>query len=103
MKFRRWHALLFVVAGFRRRFRANVRWLSRYRHQRCRIEPAAAELLEAFAPGMPLLAGVSQVGDPMAVLPAACHLLWRRELACDVSVLLGSASMAWRVPAGVAQ
>ena len=31
--------------------RANIRWLSRYRHQRCRIEPAAAELLEAFTPG----------------------------------------------------
>ena len=37
--------------------RANIRWLSRYRHQRCRREPAAAELLEAFTPGMPLLAG----------------------------------------------
>ena len=31
--------------------RANIRWLSRYRHPRCRREPAAAELLEAFAPG----------------------------------------------------
>ena len=36
--------------------RANVRWLSRYRHPGCRRDPAAAELLEAFAPGMPLLA-----------------------------------------------
>jgi hypothetical protein len=80
--------------------RANIRWLSRYRHQRCRIEPAAAELLEAFTPGMPLLAGALQVGDPIAVLPAAYHLLWCRELACDMSVLLGSASMAWRVTAG---
>lgn len=80
--------------------RANIRWLSRYRHPRCRREPAAAELLEAFAPGMPLLVGVSEVGDPVAVLPAAYHLLWRRELACDMSVLLSGASMAWRVPAG---
>ena len=63
-------------------------------------EPTAAELLEAFAPGMPLLAGVSEVGDPVAVLPAAYHLLWRRELACDMSVLLSGASTAWRVPAG---
>lgn len=83
--------------------RASIRWLSRYRHQRCRREPAAAELLEAFTPGMPLLSGAAQAGDPVAVLPVAYHLLWRRELACDVSVLLGSASMAWRVPAGVAQ
>lgn len=80
--------------------RANIRWLSRYRHRRCRAEPAAGELLEAFACGMPLLAGVSRVGDPVAVLPAAYHLLWRRELACDLSVLLGSASMTWRAPAG---
>jgi hypothetical protein len=80
--------------------RANLRWLSRYRHRRCRTEPAAAELVEAFASGMPLLDGVLQVGDPVAVLPVAYHLLWCRELACDMSVLLGSASMAWRVPAG---
>ena len=80
--------------------RANIRWLSRYRHPRCRREPAAAELLEAFAEGMPLLAGVSQVGDPVAVLPAAYHLLWRRELVCDMSVLLSGASAAWRIPAG---
>ena len=80
--------------------RANIRWLSRYRHPRCRTEPAAAELLESFSPGMPLLAGVARVGDPVAVLPAAYHLLWCRELACDMSVLLGSASVAWRVPAG---
>ena len=83
--------------------RANIRWLSRYRHPRCRAEPAAAELLEAFAPGMRLLAGVSQVGDPVAVLPTAYHLLWCRELACDMSVLLGSASVAWRVPAGASR
>ena len=31
--------------------RANIRWLSRYRHQRCRREPVAAELLEAFGAG----------------------------------------------------
>lgn len=80
--------------------RANIRWLSRYRHQRCRREPAAAGLLEAFGAGRPLLAGAAQVGDPVAVLPVAFHLLWRRELACDMSVLLGSASMAWRVPGG---
>jgi hypothetical protein len=44
--------------------RANIRWLSRYRHHRCRREPAAAELLEAFTPGMPLLPGAAQVGGP---------------------------------------
>jgi hypothetical protein len=49
---------------------------------------------------MPLLAGAAQVGDPVAVLPVAYHLLWHRELACDMSVLLRSTSMAWRIPAG---
>jgi hypothetical protein len=83
--------------------RANLRWLSRYRHQRCRREPMAAGLLEAFTPGQPLLAGAAQAGDPIAVLPVAYHLLWRRELACDLSVLLGSTSMAWRFTAGTAQ
>src|SRR6266851_3630069 len=42
--------------------RANIRWLSRYRHHRCRREPAATELLEAFTPGMPLLPAAAQVG-----------------------------------------
>jgi hypothetical protein len=79
--------------------RANVRWLSRYRHQRYRREPAATALLEAFAGGRPLLAGAAQVGDPVAVLPVTYHLLWRHELGCDLSVLLGGASVAWRTPA----
>ena len=79
--------------------RANVRWLSRYRHQRCRREPAATALLEVFAEGRPLLAGAAQAGDPIAVLPVAYHLLWRHELGCDLSVLLGATSMAWRTPA----
>jgi hypothetical protein len=76
--------------------RANVRWLSRYRHPRCRREPVAAALLEAFTEGLPLLAGAARAGDPVAVLPVAYHLLWQRELSCDLSVLLGGASMAWR-------
>ena len=76
--------------------RANVRWLSRYRHPRCRREPVAAALLEVFAGRRPLLAGAALAGDPVAVLPVAYHLLWRRELACDLSVLLGGASTTWR-------
>ena len=49
--------------------RANVRLLSRYRHPRCRREPVATALLEAFAEARPLLAGAAQAGDPVAVLP----------------------------------
>ena len=73
---------------------ANVRWLSRYRHPRCRREPAATALLEAFADRRPLLAGTALAGDRVAVLPVAYHLLWHRELGCDLSVLLGGASVA---------
>jgi hypothetical protein len=80
--------------------RANVRWQSRYRHQRCRREPAAAALLEVFAEGRPLLAGVRLAGDPVVVLPVAYHLLWLRELSCDLSVLLEGTSMTWRSPEG---
>ncbi|HEX9541196.1 MAG TPA: TnsA-like heteromeric transposase endonuclease subunit [Streptosporangiaceae bacterium] len=80
--------------------RANVRWLSRYRHPRCRREPTATELLEAFTAGRPLLAGAAQVGDPVAVLPVAYHLLWLRELSCDLSVLLDGTSMTWRAAMG---
>jgi hypothetical protein len=82
--------------------RANVRWLSRYRHPRCRREPESAGLLDAFEAGCPLLAGVAQVGDPVAVLPVAYHLLWQRELSCDLSVLLAGTSMTWREPEGSA-
>jgi len=82
--------------------RANVRWLSRYRHPRCRREPAATALLEVFAEDQPLLAGVARAGDPVTVLPVAYHLLWRQELGCDLSVLLGVASRAWRALAGSA-
>jgi hypothetical protein len=83
--------------------RANVRWLSRYRHQRCRREPEAAGLLEAFSAGQPLLADADRVGDPVAVLPVAYHLLWQHELSCDLSVLLGGVTTAWRTTAGRAR
>jgi hypothetical protein len=73
--------------------RANVRWLSRYRHPRCRREAVAAALLKAFANPRPLLAGAALAGDPVAVLPVAYHLLWRRELSCDLSVMLSGTSV----------
>jgi hypothetical protein len=76
--------------------RANVRWLSRYRHPRCLREPAASALLEAFADRRPLLAGAALAGDPVLVLPVAYHLLWRRELTCDLSVRLSGTSTTWR-------
>jgi hypothetical protein len=44
---------------------ANVRWLSGYRHRRHADPVLGPLLLEAFAGGGPLLAGVSQVADPI--------------------------------------
>jgi hypothetical protein len=33
----------------------------------------------------PLLAGVEEVGDQLAVLPALFHLMWRQELVTDLA------------------
>jgi hypothetical protein len=64
---------------------ANVRWLSRYRHSRCAGRPGTAEALRrAFAVPTPLLAGAAGAGDPLAVLPALFHLIWRWELTADL-------------------
>jgi hypothetical protein len=75
---------------------ANVRWLSRYRHARCRIPHIAAALLEVFGSGRRLFAGVSLAGDRLAVLPVAYHLLWRGELTCDLGVRLGPGTLVAR-------
>jgi hypothetical protein len=64
---------------------ANVRWLSRYRHPRCAGRPGTAGALRrVFALPAPLLGGAAEAGDPLAVLPALFHLLWRRELTADL-------------------
>jgi hypothetical protein len=90
-KFRRVGAIDPVLA-------ANVRWLSRYRHPRCAGPPEMADALGgAFAAPACLSAGVSAVGDNLAVLPVLFHLMWRQVLAADlVSGPLGMASLVWR-------
>jgi hypothetical protein len=40
----------------------------------------------AFAAPAPLVDGAEAAGDPIAVLPVLYHLLWRQELAADLSV-----------------
>ncbi len=73
---------------------ANVRWLAGYRHPRCCNDAAAARLRQAFARPAPLLAGVRSAGDPIAVLPVAYHLLWRRVLGADLATVpLGQSSL----------
>ena len=58
-------------------------------------QPNQFVLLEAFADRRPLLSGAALAGDPVLVLPVAYHLLWRRELICDLSVLLSGTSTTW--------
>jgi hypothetical protein len=68
---------------------ANVAWLVRYRHPRCGGPPGLAGLLrKCFAGPAPLMAGAAAAGDPIAVLPALFHLMWRQELAADLSARL---------------
>jgi hypothetical protein len=77
----------------------NTRWLSGYRHPRCRVEEHARCLLQAFAEPTPLLVGARDVGDPLVVLPTLFHLLWAQVLSVDLSAdLLNMASVISRAP-----
>jgi hypothetical protein len=67
---------------------SNVRWLAGYRHPRHDVPEVAAGLRGVFAEPGGLMTGARSVGDPIAVLPVLFHLLWRHELAVDVSVPL---------------
>jgi hypothetical protein len=59
------------------------------RHPRCAGPPGLASLLlEVFAGPVPLMAGAAAAGDPMAVLPALFHLMWRHALAVDLTARL---------------
>ncbi|MFE2595443.1 hypothetical protein ACFXCZ_02875 [Streptomyces sp. NPDC059396] len=48
-----------------------------------------------FSEPRPLMDGASLAGDPIAVLPVLFHLLWRHELAVDLSVPLHVTSFVW--------
>jgi hypothetical protein len=64
---------------------ANVRWLAGYRHPRHLLPEVAERLRRIFADPLPLMVGAEEAGDPIAVLPVLFHLLWRQELAADLS------------------
>jgi hypothetical protein len=72
---------------------ANVRWLSRYRHRRCLVPEVAAVLLDAFTGGRGLFEGAELAGDRLRVLPVLFHLMWQRQLAADLTVPLGMATV----------
>lgn len=65
--------------------RANLRWLSGYRHPRVFRPSLADDLMLVFDRARPLMAGVLAVGIPLVVLPVLFHLLWHRKLSADLA------------------
>jgi len=62
-------------------FSANVRWLSGYRHPRCRHDTVAAALIDAATAGDQTVGTLARaVGDPVVVVPCLFHLRWLGEL-----------------------
>ena len=76
---------------------ANVRWLSRYRHPRCAgPDGLAGAVMAAFDQPAALWDGAAAVGDRVAVLPVLFHLLWRHDLAADLTARLGPSTLVCR-------
>ena len=84
----RWAGVMRCGIGSMGCWSANQRWLAGYRHPRCFDEHIAARLLEVFNRPRALMDGAELVGDPLGVLPVLYHLLWRRWLVADLSVVL---------------
>ena len=72
---------------------ANVTWLSRYRHPRFGVGDVAARLVEVFTGPVPLMPGVAEAGDPIAVLPVLFHLLWCHILTADLAARLTAGTL----------
>ncbi len=79
---------------------ANHRWIAGYRHPRCGEPATEARLLRAFGSGLPLMEGAEAAGDPVATLPPLFHLMWRRELLADLSLVLSHRTVVWRAGRG---
>lgn len=79
---------------------ASHRWIAGHRRPRCADPATEARLLKAFGSGLELMDGAESAGDPLATLPVLFHLMWRRELTADLSLVLshrtGSASTSRR-------
>jgi hypothetical protein len=65
--------------------KANVRWLSRYRHARCLVPEIAEALVEVFAEAEGLFAGATLVGERLRVLPVLFHLMWQGRLVANLT------------------
>jgi hypothetical protein len=44
--------------------------------------------------------GAEAAGDPVATLPPLFHLMWRRELLADLSLVLSHRTVVWRAGRG---
>lgn len=82
---------------------ANLRWLAGYRHPRCWRQEIADALVAALATPRGLLEGVGVVGQQIAVLPVAFHLLWRRVLVADLATAPLGPSTLVQARAGAAR
>lgn len=79
---------------------ANHRWIAGYRHPRCGEPETEARLLKAFGSGLELMKGAEAAGDPLATLPVLFHVMWRRELTVDLSLVLSHRSVVRRAGGG---
>lgn len=77
---------------------ASLRWLASYRHPRCYDRMVTEALPDTFIFPRSLMSGAEQAGDPIAVLPALYHPIWRHALVADPSLVLSD-----RTVAGVAE
>jgi hypothetical protein len=81
---------------------ANVRWLSGYRHSRNACGDRLAQVAVCFARPRPLVEGVRELGDPIAVWPAVFHALWCGILQAPLDSPLHERAIAVSAGAGKA-
>lgn len=79
---------------------ANMRWLAGYRHPRSAGAVPAGALARSFARPRPLVEGVRELGEPIAVWPAVFHALWDGRLSAPLESPLHERTVAVAAQAG---
>lgn len=79
---------------------ANVHWLAGYRHPRHGSADVVSRLREVFDAPAPLMDAASRAGDPIAVLPVLFHMMWRKDLVCDLNVPMHAGTVVRPVGGG---
>ncbi|MFC9938562.1 TnsA-like heteromeric transposase endonuclease subunit [Nocardiopsis alba] len=72
---------------------ANLRWLSGYKHPRCRRDDLARTAVDLTVEPLSVLELAAALGDPVGTLPTVFHLLWHGELETNLSVPLSENSL----------